>query len=203
MATSIQLRKLRSRVNSLEKRFIPKKTLPISAYSERQLDRARAYRVLVHAEIEYYFEEIASEISSKAFEQWIKSNTPSVTLVHLVSNASGKLCGLPTDIGSSITTNSLIQKFYGQYRHTIKSNHGIKTANLLSLLLPLGILESDIDQDWLSTLDGFGTKRGITAHSSAISYEINPEDDLETIRIIMEGVKKIDTLLNGMLKSFK
>jgi hypothetical protein len=200
---SILLRKLCSRIRCLEKRFVPKKSSPLSIYSEKQLDRARAYRVLVHAEIEYYFEEISSEIASKAFEKWIKFNKPSVTLVHLISNATGNLCGLPKDIGTNITTNNLIQKFYGQYRHAIKNNHGIKTANLLSLLLPLGILESDIDQDWLLTLDGFGIKRGKAAHSSAINYEINPEDDLATVKIIIDGLKKIDIALSDILNSLK
>jgi hypothetical protein len=73
----------------------------------------------------------------------------------------------------------------------------------LQILLPIGILESEIDTVWLSTTDGFGAKRGAAAHSTAISYQVDPKDDFQTIKQIMEGVREIDTLLNAIRRKLR
>ena len=54
-------------------------------------------------------------------------------------------------IGSSATA-------YGNTN--VQQNHGIRTKNVLSLALPVGIFESDLDAAWLTEMDAFGVDRG-------------------------------------------
>ena len=61
---------LRSRIRELRNHFLPKLFDPTGSYSARQLDRARAFRLLAHAEIEWYLELVSSETANKAYEAW-------------------------------------------------------------------------------------------------------------------------------------
>lgn len=203
MANSSRFRSLQARVNELRGRFLPAVFSPSGQYSATELDHARAFRVLVHAELEYFFEERALDIADRAFDLLRTKSRPSRPIIHLLSNIVGSYTGLPTKLGTPTTSLSIAGKVVQQYKHGINNNHGIRISNLLQILLPIGILESEIDSVWLSTTDGFGAKRGATAHSSSIMYTIDPQDDFNTVTQIMSGVSDIDQLLNSIKKGLR
>ncbi|MFN7526376.1 MAG: hypothetical protein ACK5QA_02960, partial [Dolichospermum sp.] len=62
---------LRTQLNRLKNEFIPEIS-PTGLYSESQLSRTAAYRVLAHAEIESYLEERAWEVVQNAKTLWTK-----------------------------------------------------------------------------------------------------------------------------------
>ncbi len=159
--------------------------------------------MLVHAEIEHFFEERALDIADRAFLLLKTRSRPSRPIIHLLSNVIGEQQGLPSKLGTPTTALSVTGKALAQYKHSIARNNGIRIPNILQILLPIGILESEIDAAWLSTTDGFGAKRGTTAHSASITYTIDPKDDLQTVTQIMSGVKDIDILLNSISKKLR
>ncbi|MFN9403275.1 MAG: hypothetical protein ACK57R_05995, partial [Dolichospermum sp.] len=65
---------LRTQLNRLKNEFIPEIS-PTGLYSESQLSRTAAYRVLAHAEIESYLEERAWEVVQNAKTLWTKGKT--------------------------------------------------------------------------------------------------------------------------------
>ncbi|GBF81897.1 diguanylate cyclase [Aphanothece sacrum FPU1] len=109
-----------------------------------------------------------------------------------------------------------IDKAHRRFISSVNDNHGIKEKNILTLLLPIGINSDDLDQDWLNLMDSFGKNRGIIAHTSALSYktkqQINPQDELNTVKKIVYGVSNVgggkgvqglihvDQLLNNLIK---
>jgi len=202
MAPSSEYKSLKQRISTLNRTFIPQKIHDIPSLSTKKLDHARAYRLLAHAELEHYFEHRAQSIAKKALELWTTKNKTSHPLQHLTCNIIGEMKGLVAN-GNVTTASSIIKKAYAQYTHSLKNNHGIKRINILTILLPLGIQEDDIDQGWLSTIDGFGKARGETAHTSGIINTINPYDDHNTLNIIMDGIKSIDSLLNKLIRTIK
>jgi hypothetical protein len=111
--------------------------------------------------------------------------------------------GLPSELGTKTTPLSIAGKVYGQYKRTVVTNHGIRISNILRILLPIGVRETEIDAVWLSTTDGFGAKRGATAHSASITYTIDPQDDFQTVGQIMNGVRDLDLLLNQIKKTLR
>lgn len=72
MAVSIRYKQLRARVAELKKHLLPNRFSPTGDYTDRQMDRARGYRILVHAEIESYIEDSVNEIIDLAQTQFIK-----------------------------------------------------------------------------------------------------------------------------------
>lgn len=203
MPLSIKFKTLKTRLRDLRKRFLPAKFSKIGAYTAQELDYARSYRILVHAEIEHYFEERALEIAEMAFDLWKNKRKGSKPLVACLANRLGDNDGLPRKIGTSITVTSMAGKAFGQYRQMIHRNNGIKSENILQILLPIGVDESRLDSVWLSTIDGFGQRRGVAAHSAAISYQIDPRDDYQTIGFLMGEIKEIDLLLNDIKRSIR
>ena len=60
---------LRTQLNRLKGEFLPEIS-PTSSYSESQLSRTAAYRVLAHAEIESYLEDRVWEVVLNAKIAW-------------------------------------------------------------------------------------------------------------------------------------
>lgn len=76
-------------------------------------------------------------------------------------------------------------------------NNGIKQKNVMSLLLPAGLRESDIDTTLVARLDAFGLNRGELVHSSALSVQRPPDpgDAFLAVRDIVLGLRRIDARL--------
>ncbi len=204
MPNSKRFKSLTKRLATLRSRFLPHHFSATGVYTDYALDKARAFRVLAHAEIEHYFEEEVTEIADKAFSLWKNQQKSSGPLVHLVCNMTGESNGLPKKIGTATTATSITGKAVAQYKFTIRSNHGIKSENILQLLLPIGISEAELDQVWLNTMDGFGVKRGQSAHTSHISHTIDPKDDYDSLFApagILDHIRDLDEKLYIIKKS--
>ena len=162
----------------------------------------RSFRLLAHAEIEAFLEDRAQVIADEAVRKWRSDGRPRrVLLGLLVFNAKPEelskqdLRNLITQSASHISNS--IERAYQQYRNRLKDNHGIKKDNLLGILLPLGLEVSDIDAMWLATTDGFGGRRGETAHKAiAVQQPLDPETELKTVRNIVAGLYALDRTLS-------
>lgn len=203
MIYSEQFKKLQDRVGELRKRFLPRRYSKTGKYSVSQKDFAQAYSILVHAEVEHYLEQRALEIAGSAFDLWKKKGKASRPLVACLAARVGINDGLPKKIGTSTSVSSIAGKAWGHFRHLIINNNGVKSENILSMLLAIGLEEGEIDSAWLATMDGFGTKRGKMVHTSGVAYEINPADEYDTVKQIISGLKILDKKLNNIQKSLK
>jgi hypothetical protein len=203
MAQSARFNALDKRIKELRTRFLPAKFSPSGTYSNEELDKARAFRVLVHAEFEHYLEDRALDIAVTAYDLLKAKSRVSRPIVHILANVVGEQEGLPSKLGTNRTVLSIAGKVLAQYKHRMTRNNGIRTDNLLEILLPVGVSEIDLDAAWLSTTDGFGAKRGLTAHTSAIAQPLDPQDDHNVVLQIMSGMKDVDTLLNSIRRKIR
>lgn len=199
MPNSNRFRDLRSRITKLRNHLLPKTFDPTGTYTERQFDRARAFRLLAHAEIEWYLEEITFETANIAFDKWITHGWITQPLLAMVAYAGVDLGGMPNSNQQGTIRDldwRVEQSKNGFNRYAKSGNHGIKIDNIFKLLLPVGIRESDIDQTWLYTTHSFGRLRGETAHlSNQVNHPPDPKTDVDTVRQILEGLSKIDQKL--------
>lgn len=200
---SSRLKILEKRASELRKRFLPKKFSSTGLYTPEQLDYCRAYRVLVHAEIEHFLEERALDIANLALNIWLSKQKATLPLMSCIANMEGDHGYFTLKKGHRVTLNQIAGKAFGQYNHIITNNHGIKEENIRKILLPIGVPETDIDVVWLSTIDGFGAKRGATAHTSSITHTIDPKDELNTVNDIIAGLKDIDVVINNIKSKLK
>ena len=185
MPKSVRFRMLTKELNRLKRQFLPKID-PTGSYSDRQLALTLAYRVLVHAEIEAYFEDRIWEVVLNAKNHWDSQGKTCRTLTCLLA-FSGLMMEVPPDtltpsqgskkvLDGKIKINKKIDSAIESFNRAIKQNHGIKEANILALLLPIGIDTDDLDPAWLATMNTFGEERGVVAHSSSTSPTIQVPD---------------------------
>ena len=187
---------LQRRLNKLRKVYLPKEFSPTGSYSDSVFEKVCAYKVLAHAEMEYYFEEIALSIAQKAYRKWQSSSKASTPLLSLVAYYDGNFPP-PPDIhdgnNSEKDIDWRIETSYTSYNRQIRSaNHGIKESNILSIFLPIGIKIADIDEGLLLSLNNFGSERGLIAHSTRASTLTTPDDALASVNNIMTYIDTFD-----------
>ncbi|WP_405810361.1 HEPN domain-containing protein [Streptomyces sp. NBC_01520] len=202
---SVRFKVLSRRVSELRENLLPREFSAIGLYSNRVYERARGFRVLAHAEFESYVEDRAIEVVNDAHVIWGKSGDIRPCLLALMAHREAKM-NIPDAI-SDLTDR--VQKFptlhariefeKRQYTHYVKKqNHGIKERNLLRLLLPLGVTKDEFDSTWLTATESWASSRGEIAHTSAkVQVQINPRSELDTVREILKGFKRIDGILNS------
>lgn len=182
--TSLFIR-LKRRIAFIETSYLP--VLKAAGnYSDKEQDDIRAYLFLIHAELEYYFEEIARQKTDEALKKWIADHNYKSTILMSLS------CFNKTNITSQKIRERL-HLVKNQYHQIINNNHGIKEQNILDILLPLGVHYDDIDNTWLNTISSFGSQRGDVAHKSArVQSPLNPLDIKNNIALILQEIELLD-----------
>jgi len=212
MPKSVRFRVLRKELNTLKKQFLPNVD-PMGSYSDRQLARTLAYRVLAHAEIESYLEDRVWEAVIKAKRNWDNSGKAHCTLICLIA-FSGQTMDLPPDTltpnrpskmlaQEKVKISKKIDSAINCFQRVVEQNHGVKEANLLALLLPIGVDSDELDSTLLANLNTFGKQRGLVAHSSATAYRTiqlpDPATELNAVQQIVQGLLQIDELINNLM----
>jgi hypothetical protein len=195
MAQSLRYRLLVRRLKQLRNRMLPREFSPTGVYSEMQLDRARGFRLLAHAEIEAFLEEGASEVVTVVFDLWRRDLKARHTVISL-------LAFLKSGDKSFTSVTDAVGHCFGKFNQIIKDNNGIKQENLEKLLRPVGIDWATVDETWLSTLNSFGSARGEVAHTSVrVHLPIDPKGELETVmEKILPGLKDLDEAIQKLLE---
>lgn len=167
------------RIDDLHFRFVPEISLT-GSYTEAEYDNMRAFRLLSHAEIERYVEAL------------VESSLARMT----------KTISLWKAAGTTSTLVDQIVEYTDKYLRSelIKKNHGVRKDNILSLLRPLGINGTQLDNVWLETMDAYGAIRGGFAHNS--QRATRPVDPLTEQNLLYQQIlpelKKLEILVNSI-----
>lgn len=181
---------LKKRINSLETQFNVESVN--GDLSSEQQDLVRAFRLLCHAEIENYIEDLALMLLDKGVKTWNQNNSANYNIASLFINSNK----IEKEKISSIQEKS--NKLFQDYRNIVKHNNGIKEENIKKLFGPLGYGIDDFDSVFISNLTSFGTLRGKTAHTGAgsqIQQALNFEDEKIKVNHIIEGLKTFEETL--------
>lgn len=188
------------RVRALE-HLLPRLS-PLGRYSNRQYDRTRAYLVLCHAEIEGCFEDLVWDIADRGYQRWRHDGRASVALVALLSYHQGSLGAVLESLTRPPrrpppTLDARVDAVHASYRDSVKNNHGIKEKNLLRLLLPIGVRETQLPVGWLQDMNTLGAERGVAAHQTGHRVR-QPPDAARTrslVQAAVSGLGSLDTML--------
>jgi hypothetical protein len=195
---------LERRLKKLRARFLPKVFSATGDYTDRQLDHARGYRLLAHAEIEAFLEDRAQQVAIGSLKRFRLDGRPRHVLMNLLAfnlvQDEVKLQKLK-DVYATKTMycGEAIGIVTTAFNRALAMNNGIREVNVLRVLLPLGLDPHLIDPAWLSTLDAFGLNRGEIAHKSMKTHQqIDPQDELNTTHILLRGLEDLDTALSRL-----
>lgn len=207
MARSARFRSLERQLRLLRKYFLPARLDPTATYNPRQIALARAYRVLAHAEIEAYLEERVRSIAQDAVSKWKKTGQANRIILGLVAFSGKNMETPPTTLSpphenqkkawlEKIELNQKINSAVDAFSYALIKNHGIKEANILRLLIPIGISPDTLDSTWLADMNSFGEMRGEAAHLSPASPSVtnipHPVEELATVKRLLAGLAEVD-----------
>lgn len=205
MLLSVRFKEMQKRLRELKLNMLPRTFSPTGDYSDRQLDRARGYRLLVHAEIESYLEDVARECVISAVQKWKIDKSPSNILICFLAsyhsswninaeaNDEDIIKIAKTRVNFKDSVDAVIDLAVKQFIKRIGDNHGVKEENFKALIFPLGITPDDVDSDWISSLNSFGSLRGEIAHKAKkTTSQINPEDEYLTVNHLADGLRRLD-----------
>lgn len=198
------------RLNELRENLLPANFSATGEYSDKEIDHARGYRLLAHAEIESYLEDISKDTIQKAISEWKRNKKPCLTMISFI--AAYHSSWLPNndlndaeilEIAKSRRNYQSIEKVIEnasrQFLQKIKDNHGIKENNFYTLISPTGIDTESIDPDLIPNLNSYGSLRGEVAHSTrSTTRTINPQDEINQINCILNGLKDLDNKIKNI-----
>lgn len=207
MANSRRFKDLARRLKELRDHLLPSSFSETGNYTDRQLDRARGYRLLVHAEFEAFLEDSCRELIVKKISEWQNNNKPSnLVIAFLACYHSG--WGVDNTLDEVDLVNAskgrtqvkdaakeAVDIALKQYIKKLKANNGIKEKNFKTMVLPTGVEMDELDQTWLTNLDQFGMLRGDVAHKSKKAQGLlDPKDEFKSVKDLLKGLKKLDEL---------
>ena len=142
MSNSKRYHQLFSRLLKIKTHFLPKQFSPTGTYSQRQLDLARGYRLLAHAEVEAFIEDIAWDALIKKVALWKNKRKSSDLIICFLScyhSGWGKEAddeGLSPQSSKAHTkateeaAESVVDIAVNQFRDMVGKNHGVREVNL-------------------------------------------------------------------------
>jgi len=192
------LPKLRRRIDNLGHTFLPDPN-PTGDYSDADYDCTAAYMLLAHAEVEWYLEQRCRDLIGTVVAEWCLDFVPRATIVALVAFASGNT-QVPESVGSAKPEiYNVVNDAKRLYSIRIHNNNGVKQKDVLALLLPLGIRESQFPSGFLNDMDVFGTWRGAQAHMSVgARAPLDPGDARNLVDRVMKGLQDVDGRLRAL-----
>jgi hypothetical protein len=187
------------RIKLIEKNLLPS-IKPIGDYTKKEQDMIRGYRLLVHAELEAYFEGRAKEKVINAIKEWKVNRKQSNVLLALMSYNEITYYSFSNEKHTEDRhLEKRLEKAVTHFMTLIANNHGIKELNIMELLCPIGVEIKDLQQTWLNDLNSFGSSRGLIAHSSAKTQQpIDPATERSMVTSILHELKKVDSKINAL-----
>lgn len=172
---SEQFRVLKARYAVLKRRYLPP-TQPSGRYTQAQQDQMRAMRMLLHAEVEHYLEQLCTLLLEDLERELM---TPSA--------------GTQTQRKWAATAVS-------DAKVAIGSNNGVKEKNIIEMFGDFGLRREDfesISPQFLDRMNDFGKRRGHVAHNSAhkATYALNRTQEEKFFREIFLYLDGFDRLI--------
>jgi hypothetical protein len=189
-----RLQRLFTRLDKLEAHLLPAAFSLTGRYTQRQHDYTKAFLLLVHAELESYFEDRARNLVTNAEARYQRKGicTPVLSRLLVYHNAAKDELG-------PVSPNA-VSKAINYYLDHLDKNHGIKEKNLLTIFLPLGISHEQLDAQLVAACNQLAQKRGQFAHASFKTHQqVDPKTERDNIRLnILPELKHLEKLLKNL-----
>lgn len=179
------------------------KTVMSNSTSKTSQYRLRAYRLLTHAEIESYIENLILFKLDMEKSKWLQTKIIPNCIANLMAYNRNEFPNISCHLAEISTRNDVtfrITTIINSFELLVKRNNGIKEENIIPLVVPLGIDYQALSQTLLNNLSSFGQNRGNTAHnSSKVQQLINPNDEIRMTTQIIQELNTIDNLILSII----
>lgn len=191
---------LTTRVRAIENGLGINNPLDITKIDDYQ-ELTKAYILLIHSELEKYFEVMSVKIVKDCFSSYKKNGIIKKPLLSLAST-NIYIISKPESFfddrrKEDISLPKRISNCVSKFINIAKGNNGIKNKDVFALYWNLGFSEDEIGKSLLLMLDDFGSKRGKIAHTGSIFNKVilNYEVEKKSVENIMIELEKFDKII--------
>lgn len=170
--------------------------------TQADVDRIHAFRVLVHAELEHFLEQLVGLVLDTTGDAFRSRRVLTLAGHHLmIAHEAAKLrdkngvlrfVEIPFSVRSAnLAASANLSSAIDGHRARVDSNHGLKEANIRSMFGPIGAQEHFYKAGFLRLMTSFGESRGDVAHKSGVvgaSTWPTGSSELLTVRALMPGL---------------
>lgn len=174
--------------------------------NQADVDRIHAFRVLAHAEVQSYLEDVADRILTVSSEMLSHRSVVTHAAHHLMvfrsilplaSASTAAQASYPAFARSTVRglSPSDFDAAAKAHRKLLERNSGLKASNIRMILGPLGYRDSWFPPGFLDQMDTFGVDRGHVAHRSGLVGTTQwPSGSSERTRIALlrDGLEAVD-----------
>lgn len=192
---------LQKNIKALKVQFLNFEKRIDGKYTFYELTQCRAFITFSHAEVEIYFEAMASKAIDAAEKKWRQNERVTNSIAAMLTYRPQKDSTIPDnpiDQGKQSKFSSLVGSAIASQRAAIKGNHGIKPKNLAELFIPLGMASDQFDGALLIQLKNFGERRGNHVHQNSqvsLPKVRDPfDDELHDIEFLVSEIETFDLL---------
>ncbi len=199
MVKSRRLKQLLSRIEFLEKNILPAERVN-GNYTKKESDLIKSYLLLVHAEIEAFFEDRVMDKLDSALNKWTNNRKKSTCLKSVLAFAGNDLSYEKSKKSDSIKIEFRMNRAVNHFKSLIYKNNGVKQNDIINLMIPVGIEFDELDETWLNIMEAFGSTRGNIAHNS-LRVQNQLDRNTEKNRInnqIIPEIVRLDALLKKL-----
>lgn len=170
---------------------------PTGAYAPSSYVKARGFVVLAHGVLEAYLEGIALEVVDSSIKNFNLDGRARTSLLALLGYAHDGTVPVSYS-GGPWGVREALKASRQTLRNWTETNNGIKEKDLLRLLLPTGLKESDMGVAWLSDMSDLGSLRGRVAHhgmAPGAAHPIDPKDAVDHVEKVLPTLCRLDSKL--------
>lgn len=196
----LRVREFDQRFKALRKQLLPSHFSRTGNYTIEQYTLAMAFRTAFHAELETFFEDLALWALSELDRKVRAGENCRAAAAILCLFKSEIMGGMPAQI-AEIGPRPFLRKAQlaciHELKRKIEANRGIKTHNVLMMYLPLGLEETQLDEQFLIDLNTLGARRGDVAHKGlrAVTALPDPRDDKNLAERIVASLEAFVNLV--------
>lgn len=176
------------------------KSLDIMKIDDYQ-ELTKAYILLIHSELEKYFEVMSVKIVKDCYSAYKKNGIIKKPLLSLAST-NIYIISKPESFSDDkrkedISLSKRISNCVSKFIIIAKGNNGIKHKDVFALYWNLGFSEDEIGKSLLLMLDDFGSKRGKIAHTGSMFNKtvLNYETEKKSVANIIIELEKFDKII--------
>src|SRR6266702_1270148 len=181
------------RKNNLVTRLLDFSDDPLDSMVDANQDKLLAFKLLMHAEMEYYLESVTREVIERCKTEWTANSHLNPIILRLLAYNKTEYAGNARDNDPRVRITNVINGALTQ----IGQNHGIKEKNQLKLMQQIGVNVLGDHNTLSSDLESYGAHRGVIAHSgishiASISNPLMKRSETTKIDQIMDLLYDLD-----------
>lgn len=192
-------------LSQLRTALIVEKT-DVGDYTREDHDMALGFRVLASAQVEDYVEKRCSDAARQGVDRFLTGQPTRTGRALLIWHGTRKKqrYAIPLRDSECVPDRDKVEASLAAYLASVKATHGISGQDARDLVIPLGVMEVDLDDQLFDRLDQLALVRQKAAHVTVnrVKTMTEPIAEWREVDAVLAGLSALDDAIQAAVDSF-